>query len=69
MPRKSRVVPRLGPAAQIDDGIDVRADLFVSGGVSGHIRSDNGPGFVAKTTQDWIAVVGASTVLHQPRRQ
>ena len=26
-----------------------------------HIRSDNGPEFVAKAVQEWIAVVGAKT--------
>ena len=30
-------------------------------GVPAHIRSDNGPEFVAKAVQEWIAVVGAKT--------
>ena len=30
-------------------------------GVPAHIRSDNGPEFVAKAVQDWIAIVGAKT--------
>jgi putative transposase len=30
-------------------------------GVPRHIRSDNGPEFMAKAVQDWIAAVGAST--------
>ena len=39
--------------------IDVPSDLFVLRGVPEHILSDNGPGFVAKAVQDWIAAVGA----------
>src|SRR5262249_32100538 len=30
-------------------------------GIPAHIRSDNGPEFVAKAVQDWIAVAGAKT--------
>ncbi len=36
------------------------ADLFILRGVPGHIRSDNGPEFVAKALRDWIAAVGAN---------
>jgi putative transposase len=43
------------------DVIDVLSDLFVLRGVPEHIRSDNGPEFVAKAVQDWIAAVGAKT--------
>jgi putative transposase len=43
------------------DVIDVLSDLFVLRGIPGHIRSDNGPEFVAKAVQDWIAAVGAKT--------
>ena len=41
--------------------IDVLSDLFILRGVPAHIRSDNGPEFVAKAVQEWIAVVGAKT--------
>jgi len=34
--------------------IDVLSDLFILRGVPGHIRSDNGPEFIAKGVQDWI---------------
>ena len=34
------------------DVIDVLSDLFILRGVPGHIRSDNGPEFVAKAVQD-----------------
>jgi transposase InsO family protein len=41
--------------------IDVLSDLFILRGVPGHIRSDNGPEFVAEAVQEWIAAVGAKT--------
>ena len=31
-----------------------------------HIRSDNGPEFVAKTVQEWITAVGAKTAYIAP---
>jgi transposase InsO family protein len=43
------------------DVIDVLSDLFILRGIPAHIRSDNGPEFVAKTVQEWIAAVGAKT--------
>ncbi len=48
------------------DVIDVLSDLFVLRGVPGHIRSDNGPEFVAKAVQEWIAAVGAKTAYITP---
>ena len=42
------------------DVIHVLSDLFILRGVPGHIRSDNGPEFVAKAAREWIAAVGAS---------
>ena len=43
------------------DVIDVLSDLFILRGVPGHIRSDNGPEFIAKAVQAWIAAAGAQT--------
>jgi len=34
--------------------------------VPAHIRSDNGPGFVAKAVRDWIGAVGAKTAYISP---
>ena len=31
-----------------------------------HIRSDNGPEFIAKAVQDWIAAVGSQTAYIEP---
>ena len=49
------------PQAQGNDVIDVLSDLFILRGIPAHIRSDNGPEFVAKGGAEWIAVVGAKT--------
>jgi len=43
------------------DVIDVLADLFIARGVPAHIRSDQGPEFVAEAVRGWIAGVGAAT--------
>jgi len=43
------------------DVIDVLSDLFILRGIPAFIRSDNGPEFLAKAVQEWIAVVGAKT--------
>src|SRR6202035_388998 len=37
------------------------SDLFILRGIPGHIRSDNGPEFVATAVQEWIGAVGAKT--------
>jgi putative transposase len=41
--------------------IEVLADLCLVRGVPEHIRSDQGPEFIATTVKDWIAAVGAKT--------
>jgi transposase InsO family protein len=43
------------------DVIDVLSNLFILRGIPGHIRSDNGPEFVAEAVQEWIAAVGTKT--------
>jgi len=48
------------------DVIDVLSDLFILRGVPGHVRSDNGPEFVAKAEQEWIGAVGAKTAYIMP---
>jgi len=48
------------------DVIDVLSDLFILRGVPGHVRSDNGPEFVAKAVRGWIAAVGAKTAYIAP---
>jgi transposase InsO family protein len=48
------------------DVIDVLSDLFILRGVPGHVRSDNGPEFVAKAVRAWITAVGAKTAFIEP---
>ena len=48
------------------DVIDVLSDLFILRGIPEHIRSDNGPEFLAKAVQQWIAAVGAKTAYITP---
>src|SRR6202162_462985 len=48
------------------DVIDVLSDLFILRGIPEHIRSDNGPEFVAKAVHEWIAAVGAKTAYITP---
>ena len=47
------------------DVIDALSDLFILRGVPGHIRSDNGPEFVAKAVQEWIGSGRRKDRLHR----
>jgi transposase InsO family protein len=49
-----------------DDVIDSLAELFAMRGVPEHIRSDNGPEFVAQAIQRWLAQVGVQTLYIAP---
>ncbi len=57
---------RVGRKLKAADVIDVLSDLFILRGVPGHVRSDNGPEFVAKAVQTWITGVGARTATIAP---
>jgi len=48
------------------DVIDVLSELFLLRGVPGHIRSDNGPEFIAEAVQKWIGAVGSKTAYIAP---
>lgn len=48
------------------DVIEVLANLFITRGVPEHVRSDNGPEFIATAVQEWIAAVGAKTAYIAP---
>lgn len=48
------------------DVLAVLADLFVRHGPPEHIRSDNGPEFVAKAVRNWLGRVGVQTLFIEP---
>ncbi len=49
-----------------DDVLQVLTDLFVDRGPPDHIRSDNGPEFVAKEVRGWLGRVGVKTLFIAP---
>src|SRR5438094_3678622 len=57
---------RVSRRLQSIDVIDLLSDLFILHGVPAHIRSDNGPEFVANAVQDGISAVGAKTAYITP---
>ena len=46
--------------------VDALTDLFILRGVPDHIRSDNGPEFIAKAVREWVVAVGARTAFIEP---
>lgn len=48
------------------DVIDQLAALFIERGAPTHLRSDNGPEFVAKELRRWLARMGSSTLFIEP---
>jgi putative transposase len=57
---------RVARKLKATDVIDVLADFFILRGIPAHIRSDNGPEFVAQALREWIAAVGAKTAYIEP---
>ena len=49
-----------------NDVLWVLADLFLEYGIPEHIRSDNGPEFVAVAVRDWLAELGVTTLFIEP---
>jgi putative transposase len=56
---------RVARKLKATDVIEALCELFVTRGIPAHIRSDNGPEFVALALRDWIAAVGAKNRLHR----
>ncbi len=57
-----RAPARLGS----DEVLEVLAELFVSRGLPEHIRSDNGPEFVAGAVREWLGRLGVGTLFIEP---
>lgn len=57
---------RIARKLKSTDVIDVLTDLFILRGSPGHIRSDNGPEFIARAVRQWIAVMGADAAFIDP---
>jgi putative transposase len=49
-----------------EDILDVVAELFVVRGVPGHLRSDNGPEFIAQALRRWLEWTEAKTLYIAP---
>ena len=57
---------RIGRKLKSTDVIDVLSDLFILRGIPTHVRSDNGPEFIAQALRDWLAAVGSKTAYIMP---
>ena len=57
---------RVGRRLNSNNVIEVLADAIIEHGIPEHIRSDNGPEFVAKDLRKWLAQTGAKTLYIEP---
>ncbi len=48
------------------DVLETLADAMIARGTPAHIRSDNGPEFVAKALRQWLGAVGTQTAYIEP---
>jgi transposase InsO family protein len=49
-----------------NDVVEALTELFVTRGTPTHIRSDNGPEFVAETVRLWLGRLGVQTLFIEP---
>jgi putative transposase len=49
-----------------DDVLHCLTELFVAHGTPEHIRSDNGPEFVARSVREWLGRIGVKTLFIEP---
>ncbi|WP_188824042.1 IS3 family transposase, partial [Novosphingobium indicum] len=49
-----------------EDVLAALAELFITRGPPAHIRSDNGPEFIANAVQEWLARIGVKTLYITP---
>ena len=57
---------RVARSIKANDVIDALATVMAERGSPKHIRSDNGPEFVAKAVQRWLASIGTGTLFVEP---
>jgi transposase InsO family protein len=57
---------RINRQLKATDVIDALSDLFILRGIPTHIRSDNGPEFIAHNLRTWLATLGAKTAYIMP---
>ena len=60
------VALEIGRSITADKVIDVLVDLFRIRGVPKHIRSDNGPEFIAQAIRQWLTKAGVETLYVEP---
>lgn len=56
----------VGRRMRARDVIEVLAELFALRGIPQHIRSDNGPEFIAEAIRRWLCCAGVETLYIQP---
>ena len=56
----------VGRGLRAEDVIDVLVELFAVRGVPQHIRSDNGPEFIAAAIRRWLGYAGVETLYIEP---
>ena len=56
----------VGRTMRATDMVDVLIELVQVRGVPGHIRSDNGPEFIAEAVRTWLARSGSGTLYIEP---
>lgn len=52
----------VGRQLRSDDVLATLTDLFITHGPPEHIRSDNGPEFIANVVKDWLGKIGVRTL-------
>lgn len=57
---------RVARSIKAQDAIDILAELFAMHGVPEHLRSDNGPEFIATAMREWLERVNVGTLYVEP---
>ncbi len=57
---------RTGRHFKSDDVLHCLTEMFVTRGIPEHIRSDNGPEFVANAVREWLGRLGVKTLYIEP---